>query len=102
MLMPLPCRSGSLGLMVAASQEGSAFSAMGVGSGGGSGIAQAVFSVASVISSGVVAPWVHVPVIDVPSVLLNLPSYTPPSAGTAILILPHCRATELAGRPPPP
>src|SRR3569833_3890782 len=102
MLMPMPCRSGSLGLMVAASQEGAAFSAMGVGGGGVSGIVQAVFSVARVISSGVGAPWVHVPVIAVPSVLLNFPSYTPPRAGTAILILFPWRVIELDGRPPPP
>src|SRR5580692_8824991 len=73
---PLPCRPGSLGLIVATSNAGLAFAAIRAGGGGASGIVHAVAGVARTRFRGIGAPCVHVPLIEFPSAL-SLPSYSP-------------------------
>ena len=75
---PLPCRLGSLGLMVATSRLGSASAAMGGTGGGGVGMVHSVSGVARVSVSGSgFGPWLQLPSIVFPSPL-SLPSNEPP------------------------
>src|SRR5690348_641199 len=80
--MDWPGVAGLDGLIVATSNARLALAAIGVGGGGGAGMAHAVVGVAFVRFSGVDAPCVQVPAIELPSPL-SRPSNVPPIAGTA-------------------
>ena len=93
----LPGVAGLLGLIVATSKAGSAFAAIRVGVGGGSGIAHAVSGVARARLSGVAGPpWDHVPAIEFLS-SLSFPSKFPFSAAMVIFRVEPSNVIVLAG-----
>src|SRR5271169_5239519 len=74
---PRPCSLGLLGLMVATENSGFAVAGIDAGGGGGSGIVQAVSSVARTRLNGSAGPpCVHFPLMVLPSPL-RVPSNVP-------------------------
>src|SRR5215472_3288061 len=91
--------NGSLscaGLIVATSNSGLASAAILFTGAGGSGIAHAVSGVARVSVSGIGAPWLQLPEIELPSGF-SLPSKVAPAAAIVILSDEPSRVTLLTG-----